>query len=45
LAAARSYFDSPNAQIVIVGEREQIEEQASLFGPVECYDAQGARIA
>jgi len=40
LAAARKYFDSPNSQIVIVGDREQIAEQAALFGPVESYDAQ-----
>jgi zinc protease len=38
LSAARKYFDSPNAQIVIVGDREQIAEQAALFGPIETYD-------
>jgi zinc protease len=40
LSAARKYFDSPNAQIVIVGDQGQIAEQAALFGPVEHYDAQ-----
>ena len=38
LAAARKYFDSPNAQIVIVGDREQIADQAKLFGPVTEYE-------
>ena len=41
LTAARKHFDSANAQIVIVGDREQAEEQAALFGPLEHYDAQG----
>ena len=44
LAAARRHFDSANAQIVIVGDREQIAEQAALFGPVTEYDAHGSRI-
>ncbi len=44
LAAARKYFDSANAQIVIVGDRGQVEEQAALFGDVEVSDAQGARL-
>jgi len=44
LAAARKYFDSANAQIVVVGERKEVEEQAALFGEVEVYDAQGERI-
>jgi predicted Zn-dependent peptidase len=39
LAAARKYFDSANAQIVIVGDQEQIAEQAALFGLLETYDA------
>lgn len=43
LSAARKYFDSANAQIVIVGDRKDIEEQAGLFGEVEVYDAQGRR--
>jgi zinc protease len=42
--AAQKYFDSANAQIVIVGERAQIETQAALFGKMEVYDAQGNRI-
>lgn len=42
LAAARRHFDSANAQIVIVGDREQIAEQAALFGPVTEYAAHGS---
>lgn len=41
LTAARRHFDSANAQIVIVGDRAQIGEQAALFGPVTEYDAKG----
>jgi zinc protease len=41
LAAARRHFDSANAQIVIVGDRAHVAEQAALFGPVTEYDAQG----
>jgi zinc protease len=44
LAAARRHFDSANAQIVLVGDRAQIGEQAALFGPVEIFGAQGARL-
>ena len=44
LAAARRHFDSANAQIVLVGDRAQIADQAALFGPVTEYDAQGTRI-
>ncbi|HEV2490557.1 MAG TPA: pitrilysin family protein [Candidatus Acidoferrales bacterium] len=44
LAAVRRYFDSANARIVVVGDREQIESQASLFGEVTAWDAQGARL-
>ena len=44
LAAARRHFDSANAQIVLVGDREKIAEQAALFGPVTEYDAQGKPI-
>ena len=40
LAAARAYFDSPNAQIIIVGDRVQVGEQARLFGQVTEYDAE-----
>jgi zinc protease len=44
LEAAQKYFDSANAQIVIVGDRAQLESQAALFGPVEVLDAQGNRL-
>ena len=44
LDAAQKYFDSAHAQIVIVGDRVQIESQAALFGAPEVYDAQGNRI-
>ena len=38
------YFDSANMQIVVVGDRAQIEEQARLFGEMEVYDNQGNRL-
>ena len=44
LAMARKYFDSANMQIVVVGDRAQIEEQAALFGEIEVYDNQGKRL-
>lgn len=44
LAAARKYFDSANARIVVVGDRAQIESQAALFGDVTVGDAQGNRM-
>ena len=44
LDAAQKYFDSAHAQIVIVGDRAQIESQAAQFGVPEVYDAQGNRI-
>jgi zinc protease len=44
LAASRKYLDSPNAQIVVVGDSAQVREQAALFGEVESYDAQGGRL-
>ena len=44
LATARKYFDSANMQIVVAGDRSQIEEQAALFGEVEVFDNQGNRI-
>lgn len=40
LAAARAYFDSPDAQIIIVGDRGQIGDQARLFGEVTEYSAE-----
>ena len=45
LATARKYFDSANMQIVLVGDRAQIEEPAGLFGDVEVYDNQGKVIS
>jgi zinc protease len=42
LNTARQYFDSADMQIVVVGDRAQIESQARLFGDLEIYDAQGA---
>jgi predicted Zn-dependent peptidase len=44
LATARKYFDSANMQIVVVGDRAQIEEQARLFGELDVYDNQGKRV-
>jgi zinc protease len=44
LAAARRHFDSANAQIVVVGDREHVLEQAALFGHLEVFDAQGQPI-
>ena len=44
LDAAQKYFDSARAQIVVVGDRAQIESQAAEFGTPEVYDAQGKRI-
>jgi len=41
LSAARTYFNSANMQIVVVGDREQIASQAALFGGMEIYDAHG----
>jgi zinc protease len=44
LATAREYLDSANLQIVLAGDRAQIESQALLFGEIEIFDAQGARL-
>jgi zinc protease len=41
LLAARRHFDSANAQIVLVGDREQIFEQGALFGHMDVLDAHG----
>jgi predicted Zn-dependent peptidase len=41
LSAARTYFDSANMQVVVVGDRSPIESQAALFGELKIYDAQG----
>jgi zinc protease len=45
LATGRKYLDSANMQIVVVGDRAQIESQAALFGELEVFDAQGKRIS
>ena len=44
LAAARKYFDSANMQIVVVGDRTQIEPQTALFGDLDVYDAHGKHL-
>ena len=44
VTAARRHFDSANAQIVIVGDREQVGEQAALFGDVTYYGPDGRKI-
>jgi len=44
LSAARRHFDSANAQIVVVGDREQVQEQAALFGHLEVFDVHGKAI-
>lgn len=43
LSAAQTYFDSANMQIVVVGDRKQIESQAALFGELELFTASGTR--
>ena len=45
LVTARKYLDSANMQIVVVGDRAQIEEQAGLFGNVQIFDAQGRSLS
>jgi zinc protease len=45
MAAARKYFDSANMQIVIVGDRAQIEDQVALFGDLSIFDNQGNLLA
>jgi zinc protease len=45
LSAARKYFDSANMQVVVVGDRTQIEPQAALFGELDVYDAHGKRLS
>jgi zinc protease len=44
IETARKYLDSANMQIVVVGDRTQIESQAALFGDLEVFDAQGKRL-
>jgi zinc protease len=44
LATARKYFDSANLQVVVVGDRTQLEPQAALFGDLDVYGAHGKRL-
>src|ERR1700731_3603811 len=44
MATARKYFDSANMQIVVVGDRAQIEDQAALFGDLTIFDNQGNQL-
>ena len=44
MATARKYFDSANMQIVVVGDRAQIESQAALFGDLTVFDNQGNQL-
>jgi zinc protease len=44
MATARKYFDSANMQIVLVGDRAQIEDQATLFGDLTIFDNQGNQL-
>jgi zinc protease len=44
MAAARRHFDSANEQIVLVGDGDQVGEQAALFGPLEVFDSSGKAI-
>ncbi len=45
LDTARKYLDSANMQIVVVGDRAQIESQAALFGELEVFDTQGKKLS
>lgn len=45
LETSRKYLDSANMQIVVVGDRAQIESQAALFGELEVFDAQGKNLS
>jgi zinc protease len=45
LSTARKYFDSANMQIIVVGDRTQVEPQAALFGELDVYDAHGKRLS
>jgi zinc protease len=44
MAMARKYLDSANMQIVVVGDRAQIADQAALFGPLEMFDTRGNKL-
>ena len=41
MSAARTYFDSANMQVVVVGDRQHIESQAALFGELGIYEPEG----
>jgi zinc protease len=43
LSVARRYFDSADAQVVVVGDPSALREQVALFGEVEEWDADGQR--
>jgi zinc protease len=43
MLAARRYFDSANAQVVVVGDSSVLREQVALFGEVEEWTAEGER--
>jgi zinc protease len=45
LFAARKHLDSANMQVVIVGDRTQIEPQTALFGELDVFDAYGKRLS
>jgi zinc protease len=45
IETARKYLDPANMQIVVVGDRTQIESQAALFGELEIFDAQGKKLS
>jgi zinc protease len=45
LSAARRYFDSASAQIIVVGDSAALREQVALFGEVEEWTAEGQRRA
>jgi zinc protease len=45
ISTARKYLDSANMQVVVVGDRTQIEPQAALFGDLDVYDAHGKRLS
>ncbi len=45
LWTSRKYLDSASMQIVVVGDRTQIEPQAALFGDLDVYDAHGKHLS
>ena len=44
MTAARKYFDSPNAQIVVAGDRAAVEEELALFGRPQVWDVHGGKL-